>query len=118
MTARVTRMIVGTLLVPLGTFALTIAPPASADSPTQGTAAGRAKGKAVRGMVVRIKRPAHLCTTCGFDVEEPSNGELDDAFTRPIPQDAKPDMVDLNKNNVQKYDAKDFLPKEVNDKWF
>jgi hypothetical protein len=47
-----------------------------------------------------------------------SGAELDSAFQRPIPQDAKPDQVDLNKNNVKKYDAKDFLPKEVNDKWF
>ena len=26
--------------------------------------------------------------------------------------------VDINKKNVQNYDAKDFLPKEINDQWF
>ena len=47
-----------------------------------------------------------------------SGAQLESAFQRPIPQQARPDVVDLNKNNVKKYDAKDFLPKEINDKWF
>lgn len=47
-----------------------------------------------------------------------SGADLDAAFQRPIAQGARPDTIDLNKNNVKKYDAKDFLPKEVNDKWF
>jgi hypothetical protein len=44
--------------------------------------------------------------------------ELDNAFKSPIPQQARADVVDINKNNVKKYDAKDFLPKEINNKWF
>jgi hypothetical protein len=51
------------------------------------------------------------------DVEE-SGASLDKAFERPIPLEARPDVVDVNKNNVKKYDAKDFLPKEINDQWF
>jgi hypothetical protein len=43
---------------------------------------------------------------------------LDAAFQRPIPQQARPDVVDINKNNVKKYNAKDFLPKEINKQWF
>ena len=43
---------------------------------------------------------------------------LDSAFERPIAKDAKPDAVDMQKNNVKKYDAKDFLPKEINSEWF
>ncbi len=47
-----------------------------------------------------------------------SGATLNDAFARPIPTSARPDVVDMNKNNVKKYDAKDFLPKEINKKWF
>ena len=43
---------------------------------------------------------------------------LDAAFQRPIPQEARPDVVDINKNNVKNYNAKDFLPKEINKQWF
>jgi hypothetical protein len=51
------------------------------------------------------------------DIKE-SGASLDDAFEKPIPPQARPDAIDINKNNVKKYDAKDFLPKEVNDQWF
>jgi hypothetical protein len=51
------------------------------------------------------------------DVQE-SGAELDAAFQRPVPQQARPDVVDINKNNVKKYNAKDFLPKEINNQWF
>jgi hypothetical protein len=51
------------------------------------------------------------------DIQE-SGADLDNAFQRPIPQQARPDVVDINKNNVKKYNAKDFLPKEINNQWF
>lgn len=51
------------------------------------------------------------------DVNE-SGALLDSAFQRPIPQEARPDVVDINKNNVKNYNAKDFLPKEINNQWF
>jgi len=44
--------------------------------------------------------------------------DLENAFARPIPQQADCNEVPINNNNVLKYDAKDFLPKEVNDEWF
>jgi hypothetical protein len=44
--------------------------------------------------------------------------DLQTAFDRPIPQNVNSSAVDMNKNNVKKYDAKDFLPKEINNKWF
>jgi len=47
-----------------------------------------------------------------------TGASLDAAFQRPIPQQARPDVVDINKNNVKKYNAKDFLPKEINKQWF
>jgi len=47
-----------------------------------------------------------------------TGAELDSAFQRPIPQQARPDEVPMNKNNLKKYDAKDFLPKEINSQWF
>jgi hypothetical protein len=53
----------------------------------------------------------------GNDVYE-AGASLDTAFQRPIPQQARPDVVDINKNNVKKYNAKDFLPKEINNQWF
>lgn len=51
------------------------------------------------------------------DIQE-SGADLDNAFQRPIPQQARPDVVDINKNNVKNYNAKDFLPKEINTQWF
>lgn len=56
----------------------------------------------------------------GFEANDlvESGAELGAAFDRPIPQQPRPDTVDLNRNNVKKYDAKDFLPKEINDQWF
>lgn len=47
-----------------------------------------------------------------------AGADLDAAFARPIPASVSSDVVDVNKNNVKKYDAKDFLPKEINNKWF
>ena len=43
---------------------------------------------------------------------------LETAFDKPIATCVKTDIVDLNRNNVKNYNAKDYLPKEVNDDWF
>ena len=43
---------------------------------------------------------------------------LDSAFDKPVPEGVKTDVIDLNRNNVKNYNAKDYLPKEVNDDWF
>lgn len=47
-----------------------------------------------------------------------SGAELDQAFERPIPTGTNPDAVDINKNNVDKYDVSLYLPKENNSDWF
>jgi hypothetical protein len=52
------------------------------------------------------------------DEIDDSGASLDDAFDKPHPDCVKTDVVDLNRNNVKKYSAKDFLPKEINDDWF
>ena len=55
---------------------------------------------------------------------EPNNNttdmgaELNSAFDKTDVPMLTPDIVNVNKNNVSHYDAKDFLPKEINDKWF
>ena len=47
-----------------------------------------------------------------------SGADLNAAFERPLPPQVNPNTVDLNKNNVTQYDAKDYLPKEINNNWF
>ena len=49
--------------------------------------------------------------------------QLDNAFDNQFPNNEKSQTMpaptlDLNKGNVSKYDAKDYLPKEINDQWF
>jgi hypothetical protein len=54
-----------------------------------------------------------------FDALDNEYGaNLDNAFVRPIPQQTNSSEVPLNKNNLKKYDSKDYLPKELNDTWF
>ena len=43
---------------------------------------------------------------------------LDEAFQKPIGKQTSVDKVNFNKNIVNKYDATQYLPKEVNDEWF
>ena len=50
--------------------------------------------------------------------EHVSYAGLDDAFLPPLPKGVDPDVIDINKNNVKNYDAKDFLPKEIQSSWF
>jgi hypothetical protein len=52
------------------------------------------------------------------DEDVGAGASLDSAFDKPVPEGVKTDVVDLNRNNVKNYNAKDYLPKEVNDDWF
>ena len=52
------------------------------------------------------------------DEDVAEGASLDAAFEKPLSEDVKTDVVDLNKNNVTNYSAQDFLPKEINDSWF
>ncbi len=46
-----------------------------------------------------------------------SGADLNSAFQAPTPVQNTADVVNINKNN-EKYNSKDFLPKEINNKWF
>jgi len=51
--------------------------------------------------------------------DETSNGaNVDTAFERNVPKGVDTNAIDFNKNVLKKYDSKNYLPKEVNDKWF
>jgi hypothetical protein len=52
------------------------------------------------------------------DSSSESGASLETAFSNPLPPNVSGDVVDVNKNNVKNYNAKDFLPKEINDEWF
>ena len=43
---------------------------------------------------------------------------LNDAFLPPIPAGLTTDSLDFKKQNMDNYNAKDFLPHEINDEWF
>lgn len=43
---------------------------------------------------------------------------LTDAFALPLPQGTDTTAVDFKKNNMDNFNARDFLPKEINDEWF
>lgn len=50
--------------------------------------------------------------------ETEGGATLNSAFSQPIPEGTKTNAVDFNKNYIQNYDSKNYLPKEVNDEWF
>jgi len=65
---------------------------------------------------------AHIHNPPSFNPNDDSydndTSDLTSAFIPPLPPGSKPDVVDFKKNNVDKYNAADFLPKQVNDEWF
>ena len=53
------------------------------------------------------------------DYDTSDGADINIAYEAPIPSsNTVISAVDINKSNVQNYDAKDFLPKEINDQWF
>jgi len=46
------------------------------------------------------------------------NAPLNMAFTSPLEPGTNADVIDFKKGNVDNYNAKDFLPREINDEWF
>ena len=44
--------------------------------------------------------------------------ELNAAFMAPLPPGTNPEVVNFKKVNNDNYNAKDFLPKQINDEWF
>ena len=53
----------------------------------------------------------------GYD-ESSLGAELAGAYQLSVPAQNSLSIVDINKQNLQDYNAKDFLPKEINDQWF
>ena len=56
----------------------------------------------------------------GYDGASDSNGaDINAAFQPPVPTaNTSISAVDINKQSIQNYNAKDFLPKEINNQWF
>ena len=52
------------------------------------------------------------------EVNDGIGADLIQAFKIPDVPGITADLVNTNKNNVSKYNAKDYLPKEINEKWF
>lgn len=52
------------------------------------------------------------------DNDKSFGAALEVAFEKAIGPTEKTDEIDFKKNNNKNYDAKDFLPKEINDDWF
>ena len=51
------------------------------------------------------------------DINNNNGAPIDSAFNI-LAKSSSKDKVDFKKNNVDKYDANDYLPQEINDKWF
>jgi hypothetical protein len=64
-----------------------------------------------------IDQPVHKFTGNSKDDQE-RGAPIDQAFIRPMSAVCTPDKVDFSRNTMKKYDAKDYLPKEINDEWF
>ena len=71
-----------------------------------------------------IFSPTHIDSSLfNFTPNDESIGDFDgvnlnEAFNLPLPQGTNVDAVDFKKGNMDNYNAKDFLPKEINDEWF
>jgi len=56
--------------------------------------------------------------TGSIDDASGMGADLNTAFEPPSGYNQTPDVIDFNKNNVEKYNVKDYLPKDVNNEWF
>jgi hypothetical protein len=71
-------------------------------------------------LVQPTTQPVDKQVTQGFNNYDDAGGaDINDAFLLQVPaSNTIISAVDINKKNVQNYNAKDFLPKEINDQWF
>jgi hypothetical protein len=68
---------------------------------------------------IPIQEPRPINKFEGYDSAEYSTGaDINSAFQPPVTTDTSINAVDINKQSIQNYNAKDFLPKEINDQWF
>jgi len=75
------------------------------------------------GQSQQPQQPQSINSIYNFEANDESefgvNGSsLNDAFALPVPSGAQTDAIDFKKQNVDNYNARDFLPREVNDEWF
>jgi hypothetical protein len=56
--------------------------------------------------------------TANDDNDSDFGTELNSAFAAPLPPGTNPEVVNFKKVNNDNYNAKDFLPKQINDEWF
>lgn len=72
-------------------------------------------------METPLNKMGQLNDTSGLSsagLSSSAGASLDQAFSSSVPSDATVDKIDFNRNNVTEYDAKQYLPQEVNDEWF
>jgi len=71
---------------------------------------------------VDIVGDTNKVTLNNFDANDDSfdygGTDLATAFMAPLPPGVNPDIIDFNKSNNDNYNAKDYLPKQINDEWF
>jgi hypothetical protein len=73
----------------------------------------------VSGAVAQVSPPVNNFTEFDGNYNDTDGADINIAYEAPIPSsNTVISAVDINKSNVQNYDAKDFLPKEINDQWF
>ena len=80
------------------------------------TTSKNSKGKTVNSTL--LNNASSIFNFEPNDTSVHQGASLNNAFERPVDNNTKTDVVDLNKNNVTNYSAKDYLPKEINDDWF
>ena len=56
--------------------------------------------------------------TSNIDSSDITGADLNTAFEPPSGNHNTQDVIDFNKNNLEKYNVKDYLPKDVNKDWF
>ncbi len=56
--------------------------------------------------------------TGNIDSSDMTGADLNTAFEPPSGNSNTADVIDFNKNNLEKYNVKDYLPKDVNKDWF
>lgn len=56
--------------------------------------------------------------TGNIDSSDMTGADLNTAFEPPSGNSNTLDVIDFNKNNLEKYNVKDYLPKDVNKDWF
>jgi hypothetical protein len=79
----------------------------------------------VSGPTINVNVPSGSINPSVYDFQPSDESSLihdgtllNEAFNSPIPQGSHTDTVNFNKGNTENYNAKDFLPKEINDEWF